>query len=65
MRLFSGLLVVVCGALASAAPGLAQGEKRVALVIGNSAYQQTRALPNPRNDAEAIAKLLRDIGFGR
>jgi formylglycine-generating enzyme required for sulfatase activity len=35
----------------------------VALVIGNSAYQHTRALPNPRNDAEAIAKLLRDNAF--
>ena len=32
-------------------------------MIGNSAYLHTRALPNPRNDAEAIAKLLRDIGF--
>jgi hypothetical protein len=41
----------------------AHAEKRVALVIGNSAYQHTRALPNPRNDAEAIAKLLRDNGF--
>jgi hypothetical protein len=38
-------------------------EKRVALVIGNSAYQHTRALPNPRNDAEAIAKLLQQHGF--
>lgn len=30
----------------------------MALVIGNSAYQHTRSLPNPKNDAEAIAKLL-------
>jgi len=42
-------------------PALA--EKRVALVIGNSVYQHTRELPKPRNDAEAIAKLLRAHGF--
>jgi len=63
MRLVFRLLVVVCGTLAGVAAGLAQGEKRVALVIGNSAYQHTRVLPNPRNDAEAIAKLLRANGF--
>jgi len=38
-------------------------DRRVALVIGNSAYQHTRSLPNPINDAEAIAKLLRENGF--
>ncbi|MGH6816507.1 MAG: caspase family protein, partial [Hyphomicrobiaceae bacterium] len=41
----------------------AHAEKRAALVIGNSAYQHTRALPNPKNDAAAIAKLLKDMGF--
>ena len=41
----------------------ASAEKRVALVIGNSDYQLTRVLPNPRNDAEAVAALLRQIGF--
>lgn len=41
----------------------AQVQKRVALVIGNGAYQHTRALPNPKNDADAIAKMLREIGF--
>jgi TPR repeat protein len=35
----------------------------VALVIGNSDYKHARVLPNPRNDAEAIAALLRQIGF--
>jgi uncharacterized caspase-like protein len=35
----------------------------VALVIGNGAYTHVRALPNPPNDAHAIAKSLRDIGF--
>jgi tetratricopeptide (TPR) repeat protein len=37
--------------------------RRVALVIGNGAYVHVKALPNPPNDAHAIAKSLRDIGF--
>jgi tetratricopeptide (TPR) repeat protein len=37
--------------------------RRVALVIGNSAYAHVRALPNPTNDARSIAKSLRNIGF--
>ena len=32
-------------------------------MIGNGAYTHVRALPNPPNDAHAIAKSLRDIGF--
>jgi uncharacterized caspase-like protein len=32
-------------------------------VIGNSAYTHVTPLPNPVNDAHAIAKSLRDIGF--
>jgi uncharacterized caspase-like protein len=54
---------VACCGIAAFTAGPVHAEKRVALVIGNSAYQHTRALPNPRNDAEAIAKLLRDNGF--
>jgi tetratricopeptide (TPR) repeat protein len=41
----------------------AGGGKRVALVIGNGAYANVKALPNPPNDARAIARSLRDIGF--
>jgi tetratricopeptide (TPR) repeat protein len=37
--------------------------RRVALVIGNSAYKSVPRLTNPQNDAEAIAKSLRNIGF--
>ena len=37
--------------------------RRVALVIGNGTYTQSKPLPNPSNDARAIAKSLRDIGF--
>lgn len=37
--------------------------KRMALVIGNGAYAHVKALPNPANDARAVARSLRDIGF--
>ncbi len=41
----------------------AVAEKRVALIIGNSKYQHVPNLPNPANDAEAMALLLRNAGF--
>ncbi|TPQ37387.1 peptidase C14, caspase catalytic subunit p20 [Bradyrhizobium guangdongense] len=37
--------------------------KRMALIIGNGAYSHVKALPNPPNDARAVAKSLRNIGF--
>ncbi|MCA6099026.1 caspase family protein [Bradyrhizobium australafricanum] len=37
--------------------------RRVAPVIGNGAYAHVKVLPNPPNDARAIAKSLREIGF--
>jgi tetratricopeptide (TPR) repeat protein len=44
-------------------PAAASTGRRVALVIGNGAYTHVKALPNPPNDARAIAKSLTDIGF--
>jgi len=38
-------------------------EQRVALVIGNSNYQNTQALPNPDNDAQSMAQFLNSAGF--
>ena len=38
--------------------------KRVALVIGNSAYVNSGNLPNPTNDARSIAEALRRLNFG-
>ena len=38
-------------------------ENRVALVIGQSAYRAVVPLPNPANDAKAMAQLLGDAGF--
>jgi len=43
--------------------GPAAAEKRVALVIGNSAYQNITRLDNPRNDATLMADTLSGLGF--
>jgi len=45
------------------AGGPALAEKRIALVIGNSAYQTAGLLPNPVNDAKAITELFQRAGF--
>jgi uncharacterized caspase-like protein len=44
-------------------PSAADAGKRVALVIGNSAYQYAGELPNPRNDASDMAAGLRRHRF--
>jgi len=41
----------------------AYAEKRVALVIGNSAYQNVTRLDNPKNDASLMASTLGRLGF--
>jgi hypothetical protein len=41
----------------------AAAEKRVALVVGNSAYQNITRLDNPRNDAVLMADTLLGLGF--
>src|ERR1700676_5635222 len=57
----------LCGFLLTAALLLvcqpAFAEKRVALVLGNSAYQNVAKLPNPVNDGAVIAATLKDAGF--
>ncbi|MGI9478012.1 MAG: caspase family protein, partial [Hyphomicrobiaceae bacterium] len=47
--------------LLSLAPAAA--EKRLALIIGNSAYTHSGELENPKNDARLIASALRRAGF--
>ncbi len=49
-------LFLACGAVESQA-------KRVALVIGNSAYKHAAQLANPKNDAVDIAAALKQVGF--
>src|SRR5262252_9360046 len=55
-------LLAVVGTCVMASPGAAQSEKRVALVIGNSAYPKG-ALPTTANDAGLIAQTLQAAGF--
>ena len=41
----------------------AHAERRVALVIGNSAYRAVPALPNPAADAKLMSDTLLSLGF--
>jgi uncharacterized caspase-like protein len=61
-RLVFQIAVLCWFLLVSFAPG-AQAERRVALVIGNSAYQSASRLDNPVNDATAVAELLKQARF--
>jgi hypothetical protein len=55
--MIGGVLVLALSTTAAFA------DKRVALVMGNSGYQNVARLPNPAADARSIAQLLRDAGF--
>ena len=57
----AALLALLLPALIGAAHAAA--EKRIALVIGNSAYQNVTRLDNPRNDAVLMAETLAGLGF--
>lgn len=50
-------------AVPTAVPVAAKHQRRIALVIGNSAYQSVAQLPNPHHDANKIGATLRAIGF--
>ncbi|MFT4116588.1 caspase family protein [Bradyrhizobium sp.] len=43
--------------------GSAHAERRVALVIGNSAYKNVAKLTNPANDAALVGGMLKNAGF--
>ncbi|MFD2184273.1 caspase family protein [Rhodoplanes azumiensis] len=61
-RIASALWIAVLGlAVPIADPALA--DRRVALVIGNSAYENVGKLDNPHNDAAAIAEMFRKAKF--
>jgi uncharacterized caspase-like protein len=53
--LFAAALLLLCQP--------AWAAKRVALVVGNSAYQNVALLPNPVHDGAMIAATLKDAGF--
>ena len=57
-----GVLFALCAVWMASTPK-AWAQQRVALVIGNSAYQHATALPNPKNDAADLASLLKKLDF--
>ncbi len=63
MTLFRALASLVVVVILCSASAMAEGGRRVALVIGNSAYQSFPVLPNPVNDATDIARKLQGLGF--
>jgi hypothetical protein len=55
-----GLAIVLATVLCS---GAAQAQSRIALVVGNSAYQHAPVLPTTLNDADDITQTLESLGF--
>ena len=56
-------LAAAAGFLALLSTSPAAAEKRIALVIGNSTYQNVTPLDNPSKDAELMADTLDGLGF--
>src|SRR5271169_1853921 len=64
MRYLAIFLSLICMVFAAdAAQDSAKADKRVAFVVGNGAYKNVAALPNPPIDAKAMAATLRNVGF--
>ena len=62
--LISAVLTLLGVYLIAPNDAYALAERRVALVIGNSQYKNTSlTLPNPENDAKAIAGVLKSLDF--
>src|SRR5258708_18413258 len=56
-------IIVFAASLTSIFSEPALADKRVALVMGNSAYQSVSRLANPANDSEAMSTTLKGAGF--
>ena len=57
-------VLAVLVAFAAGTPDAAAADRRVALVIGNATYRNpSLVLPNPKNDAQDVAAVLRDLDF--
>ncbi len=56
-------LCTVIAVYLGVAAGAQAAAKRVALVIGNSAYQAAAPLPQPRKDADAVGAVLKSAGY--
>src|SRR6202171_3091098 len=61
MRVVGAVVLAVCAVWFFSQPAFA--EKRVALVMGNSAYQSVSRLTNPVNDSEAMSATFKGAGF--
>jgi hypothetical protein len=57
------LIYALCLIVSAMFADAAAAERRVALVVGISAYTNAPALPNTANDSKAIAALFKSIGF--
>jgi formylglycine-generating enzyme required for sulfatase activity len=57
------VLVSLSVLLAGLLSAPASADKRVALVVGNSSYQNVGRLDNPASDAKLLAETLRALGF--
>ena len=57
------LITVLSVAAVLFSANVAKADKRVAFVVGNGAYKNVAALPNPAIDAKSMAKVLRNVGF--
>ena len=58
-----GACVLAAALVAVLSIAEARAAERVALVVGNGAYQRISPLANPANDAELMAATLRGLGF--
>lgn len=63
MRILTSLMAFVVAVAIFTTASMASTERRLALVVGNSAYQHATPLANPANDAEAMANKLEGLGF--
>ena len=62
-RAAAGVAALLLALGAVLAPAAATAAGRVALVVGNSAYEHIGVLPNPGNDAADVGAALRRLGF--
>src|SRR5215471_2546786 len=61
LRAASAVVLAALSIWIFSAPAFA--EKRIALVIGNSAYQKVPPLANPARDADAMSAMFKNAGF--
>jgi uncharacterized caspase-like protein len=56
-------LIILAAAILATTGLSAYADKRVAMVIGNSAYKNVNRLKNPANDAAAVVAMFKTAGF--